>query len=155
MLTLRRRIEVAGGAVPPTGATLGQRKAGGAKLAAVAAGNVVTESAKRSANRSVRLAESRIARTTVTPSTGDWGPVLPGLLVSDLEAEAARLAGLAPAVVRPRALAEELRVVEVVQVEHLGYQPGSQQLTARGSAPGGTSTVVPGRRCMTTLDRPR
>lgn len=81
---------------PPGGEVLGRRKVGGTRLSALAAGNVVTESAVRSANRAVRFAENRVARTTVTASAGGWDELPPGILVHDLDAEAARLAGLPP-----------------------------------------------------------
>ena len=110
VLTLRRRVEVdEDDGEPPSAPRLGRRKAGGVRLSDLAGGNVVTESAVRSANRVMRIAESRLARTTVTPSTGAWDGLPSGLLVRDLDAEAARLAGLPPAVVRPRVVADAVR----------------------------------------------
>jgi hypothetical protein len=129
VLALRRRVEVADGE-PPSAAVLGRRKAGGARLSALAAGHVVTESAVRSANRVVRFAESRLARTSLSPSPGDWDELPDGILVTDLDAEATRLAGFPPAVVRARVVAETVRAVAVESVEDVHYRPGSQQLRA-------------------------
>ena len=140
VLTLRRRVEVAEGE-PPAGAELARRKAGGAKLSALAGGNVVTESAIRAASRVVRLAESRVARTTIAPSAGRWDDLPAGILVGDLDAEAVRLAGLPPSVVRPRVAAEAVRAVAVEDVEAVGYFPGAQRVVATVRAPVGRATV--------------
>jgi hypothetical protein len=141
VLTLRRRVDVADGD-PPSAAQLGRRKAGGARLSALAGGNVVTESAVRSANRVVRIAESRLARTTVAPSSGTWDALPTGILVDDLDAEAVRLAGLPPAIVRSRVVAEAVRAVVVDDVEDVRYLPGEQRLVAVVRAPTGRATVT-------------
>ncbi|HVL07001.1 MAG TPA: hypothetical protein VM388_13510 [Acidimicrobiales bacterium] len=141
VLALRRRVEAAEGEEAPSAAALGRRKAGGARLSALAGGDVVTESAVRAASRVVRIAESRVGRTTVAPSSGAWGDLPAGILVDDLDAEAARLAGLAPAVVRPRVVAENVRAVVVEGVEGMQYLPGSQVLLATVRAPTGRATV--------------
>jgi hypothetical protein len=120
---------------------LGRRKAGGARLSALAGGNIVTESAVRAASRIVRIAESRVGRTTVAPSAGLWDDLPAGVLVGDLDAEAARLAGLAPAVVRPRVVAENVRAVVVEEVEGVHYLPGDQRLVATVRAPVGRAVV--------------
>ncbi|HEV2890195.1 MAG TPA: hypothetical protein VGX28_07435 [Frankiaceae bacterium] len=130
VLTLRRRVAVKEGEEPPTAGDLARRKAGGARLSALAAGNVVTESAVRAANRLVRFAEGRLATTSVTPSAGAWGALPPGILVDDVEAEAARITGLPPSVVRPRLVAEQLRVVPVAEVAGVGWRAGEQRLVA-------------------------
>ena len=141
VLALRRRVEAGDGEDAPSAAALGRRKAGGARLSALAGGNVVTESAVRAASRVVRIAESRVGRTTVAPSAGHWDDLPAGVLVDDLDAEAARLAGLAPAVVRPRVVAENVRAVVVEEVEGVQYLPGDQRLVAVVRAPTGRAVV--------------
>ncbi len=141
VLALRRRVEAGAGEEPPTAEELGRRKAGGARLSALAGGNVVTQSAVRSASRVVRIAESRVGRTTVAPSAGAWDDLPASILVHDLDAEAARLAGLAPAVVRPRVVAENVRAVVVDDVEDVHYLPGEQRLLATIRAPVGRAVV--------------
>lgn len=141
VLALRRRVEAGDGERAPSAATLGRRKAGGARLSALAGGDVVTESAVRAASRVVRIAESRVGRTTVAPSAGLWDDLPAGILVGDLDAEAARLAGLAPAVVRPRVVAENVRAVVVEEVEGVQYLPGDQRLLATLRAPVGRAVV--------------
>ena len=142
VLALRRRVDVEEGESLPTADELGRRKAGGARLSVLAGGNVVTETAVRSANRVVRIAESRVGKTSVTPSSGAWESLPEGILVADLDAEAARLAGLPPEVVRARVVAESLRAVVVDEVEDLRYLPGEQRFEATIRAPVGLARVV-------------
>lgn len=141
VLTLRRLVQATPDADPPTAVEVGRRKVGGARLSVLAGGNVVSESAVRSANRLVRVTESRLATTTVTPSAGAWQDLPDGLLVTDLDAEAARIAGLAPAVIRPRIVAESLRAVEIVEVESVGWLPGEQRLVGTLRTPGGRASL--------------
>jgi hypothetical protein len=96
----------------------------------------------RSANRVVRIAESRVARTTAAPSAGRWDDLPEGLLIDDLDAEAARLAGLPPTLVRPRVVAETVRAIRVEAVEDLHFRPGAQQLVATIRAARGTARLV-------------
>ena len=142
VLALRRRVEVEDGGDAPSAGELARRKAGGARLSALAAGNVVTESAVRSANRVVRIAESRVARTTVAPSGGRWDELPAGLLVDDLDGEAARLAELPPAIVRARVVADSVRAIRVEAVEDLHFRPGAQELVATIRAPHGTALLI-------------
>ncbi|GGM08919.1 hypothetical protein GCM10007977_007580 [Dactylosporangium sucinum] len=138
VLVLRREWET-----DEDGPALGRRRVGGASLAQLAAGNVVTESAVRSASRRVRLAQSRVAKTTVTASAGRWEG-LPGVLVvRDLRALAADLDRLPPRVVRPRVEAELVRVVAVAEVREIWYSPGAQRLAAVfADEQGATATIT-------------
>jgi hypothetical protein len=95
----------------------------------------------RSANRVVRFAENRVARTTVTASAGGWDELPTSILVHDLDAEAARLAGLPPAVVRPRVAAGAVRAVVVEDVDDVVYHPGAQRLDVSMRATSGRGTV--------------
>ncbi|WP_306365107.1 hypothetical protein [Nocardia sp. CC227C] len=142
VLTLRHISAVREGTAPPTAAALGARRAGAARLRELAAGNIVTESAVRSANRTVRLATGRVARTSVLPATGDWNALPPELLVADLDAEAERLAALPPAVIRPRVRGEAVRAVAVERIDAVHYLPDEQRLEATLRAPTGTATVA-------------
>ncbi len=125
------------------GQGIGARRVGGATVAQLAAGNVVTESAIRSASRTVRLATSRVAKTTVTPSQGLWTSLPEALVVRDLRALAAELDRLPPRVVRPRVEAELVRVVQIAEVRSLRYAPGAQRLDAVVADPaGGVATIT-------------
>ncbi|MBS2539698.1 hypothetical protein KGQ20_43845, partial [Catenulispora sp. NF23] len=133
-----------------TGADLVARRLAGSTVGVLAGGNVVTETAHRRADRRLRLAVNRVARTTVSQSGGAWGHLPSTLLARDLDALAAEFDRLPPRLVRPRVDAEDVRVVEIADVEYLGYEPGSQRLTAvvRGTA-GGTALVVSEYRAVT------
>ncbi len=106
------------------------RRIGGTTVAALAAGSVVTESAVRSASRTVRLGTGHLAKTSVSPSSGAWHRLPPSLVVRDLMAFAAELDELPPRFVRPRIEAELVRVVEIAEVRDLAYSPGAQRLDA-------------------------
>ncbi|GAA3204253.1 hypothetical protein ACFO1B_42480 [Dactylosporangium siamense] len=122
--------------------TLKTRRVGGATVAQLAAGNVVTESAIRSASRTVRLATSRVAKTTVTPSQGAWTSLPDALVVRDLRDLAAELDRLPPRVVRPRVEAELVRVVQVAEVRSVRYTPGAQRLDAVIADPAGNPATI-------------
>ncbi|MEU8361084.1 hypothetical protein AB0C27_34215 [Nonomuraea sp. NPDC048882] len=125
------------------GAALARRRVAGSTLAALATGNLVTESAVRSASRTVRLATGRISKTTVGPSRGDWGELSPSLVVTDLAALGRELDALPLRPVRPRVEAELVRVVAVSEVVAMTYAPGDQRLDALiADQAGNTATVT-------------
>jgi hypothetical protein len=132
-----------------TGFDLVGRRMAGSTVGVLAGGNVVTETAHRRADRRLRLAVNRVARTTVSQSGGAWGHLPGTLLARDLDALAAEFDRLPPRLVRPRVDAEDVRVAEIAEVEDLWYEPGSQRLTAvvRGTA-GGTARVVSEHRSV-------
>ncbi|MDR8412043.1 hypothetical protein MTP10_25315 [Nonomuraea sp. 3-1Str] len=125
VLVLRRQWDGDDDGVAPA-----RRRIAGSTLAALATGNLVTESAVRSASRTVRLATGRISRTTVSPSRGDWDELPPSLLVTDFAALSRELDGLTLRPIRPRAEAELVRAVAVARVEAVAYAPGDQRLDA-------------------------
>jgi hypothetical protein len=134
----------------PSGHELGERRVSGTSVAALAGGNVVTESAMRSARRAVRIASNRVAKTTVARSAGGWSDLPDSILVRDLRVLATRLAGLPPRIIRPRVEADLVHVVAVGEVSNISYAPGLQQLTARITAVDeGEATVVATHRGVT------
>ncbi|MEU7955092.1 hypothetical protein AB0B62_28275 [Micromonospora chalcea] len=142
VLVLRRAYPITGDD-PPTGRELAGRRITGATLGALAGGNVVSESAVRSAAHQLRFAAGRLARTTVTPGAGDWSGLPPGLLARDPDALAAELAGRPPRLLRPRTAAESVRVLALGEVRAIGYAAGEQRLHATVTgADGGTATVT-------------
>lgn len=142
VLALRHTTALTTGTEPPTATSLGARRTGAARLSDLAAGNVVTESAVRSANRTVRLANSRVARTSVLPSAGDWSTLPSELLLTDLDAETARLSALAPAMIRPRVRGESIRAIAVETITDIRYLPGDQRLEARLHAETGDAIIT-------------
>ncbi|MBO2457156.1 hypothetical protein [Actinomadura violacea] len=141
VLVLKRRWNVPDGEVL-TGADLAGRRILGSPLRALAASNVVSESASRSAGRVVRVAAGRIAKTTVTPLGNAWEGLPAGLLVRDLKAEERALDALPPRLVRPRVEAELVRAVEIAEVCDVGYHPGAQRLEAVVADAAGATAVV-------------
>lgn len=141
VLVLKRRWDVPDG-TRLTGADLAGRRTLGTPLRSLAAANIVSESAARSAGRVVRVAAGRIAKTTVTPLGNAWETLPAGLLVRDLAAEARALDALPPRIVRPRVEAELVRAVEIADVRDIGYHPGSQRLEAVVADAAGTTAVV-------------
>ncbi|WP_433174985.1 hypothetical protein [Actinoallomurus sp. CA-150999] len=141
VLVLKRRWEVAEGQAL-TGGDLASRRILGSTLRSLAAANVVSENASRSAGRVVRLAAGRVSRTTVTPVGVSWKDLPGSVLVRDLRALDREVASLPPALIRPRVEAELIRVVEAVEVHEVGYDPGGQRLEAVIADANGTTAVV-------------
>ncbi|WP_326952310.1 hypothetical protein [Amycolatopsis sp. NBC_01286] len=117
------------------------RRLAGTTLAALAAGNVVSEAAVRSAGRVVRFGAGRLARTTVSPVGESWAGLPPALRPPVTEA-LAQLTGLPPRVVRPRVAAELVRVVPIARVRQVRYLAGAQRLDAVVVDPGGAEATV-------------
>ncbi|WP_030161498.1 SWIM zinc finger family protein [Glycomyces sp. NRRL B-16210] len=122
-----------------TGAELAGRKIAGCRISALAGGNTVTEAATRTAARALKLGTGRLAKTQVLPLGLAWNDLPNSLRATDLDALAAELADLPPGLVRPRVAAESLRVIAIASVDALGYDPATQCLEARITAPGGGS----------------
>lgn len=143
VVALRTRIHQPSEDAPHS--TAGNR-AGGVRIGDLARGSLVTESASRSAARMLSLANSRVAKTTVTTPPQIWARALPpGLVVSDYSAALDQLAARSFRLVRPRVAAESVRAVEVAQVGPIGYRPGGQLLTAEITDAGGHHARVVAR----------
>ncbi|TWP50797.1 hypothetical protein FKR81_19550 [Lentzea tibetensis] len=108
----------------------------------LAAANVVSESASRSASRVLKLKTSRVAKTSVTPVGTAWADLPAALVVHDLAQAEAQLAALPPRVVRARVAAELVRVVRIAGVEHVGYDPAAQRVEAVITDVAGRSATV-------------
>ncbi|GIE33323.1 hypothetical protein Ait01nite_063680 [Actinoplanes italicus] len=125
------------------GPALSRRRIAGTTVSAVAGGTLVTESAVRNASRAVRLSAGRVAKSTVTVSSGAWDGLPDGLLVRDYARLAAELDAMPPRPVRARVRAELVRVLEIAEVGPGHYSPGAQRLTFEISdTHGNTATVV-------------
>ncbi|GIH23294.1 hypothetical protein Aph01nite_16040 [Acrocarpospora phusangensis] len=124
------------------GPALAQRRIASSTLAALSTGNLVTESAVRSASRTVRLATGRISKTTVSPSRGDWNDLPQSLRVTDFAALNRELDALPLRPIRPRVEAELVRAITIAGVQSLTYAPGDQRLDAVITDPlGNTATI--------------
>lgn len=96
----------------------------------LAASNVVSESAARSASRVVTLKSSRVAKMSLTPVGTSWDDLPQALVINDYAAAAGHLTELHPRQVRARVEAELVRAVRVTEVTDLAYDPADQCLTA-------------------------
>ncbi|WP_131742977.1 hypothetical protein [Actinomadura roseirufa] len=141
VLVLKRQWAVPDGETL-TGAGVAGRRLLGTTLRDLAAANVVSESATRSASRVVRVAAGRVARTTVTPLGDAWTGLPPALLVRDFTAAERALAALPPRPVRRRVEADQVRVFEVAEVRDVGYHPGAQRLEAVVADTAGATAVL-------------
>jgi hypothetical protein len=113
-----------------------------ATLRALASGNIVTAAASRRASRLLTLKTSRVARTSVTPSRGDYQALPEGLLVTNVAAYDAELRARPPRLIRPRILAESVCAVAIGEVVEVAYAPGAQELGAVVSDPQGNELLV-------------
>ena len=133
-------------AEPDDGPALARRTiASRVSLGALARGQLVTRAAKRHANHAITLSTTRSVQTSIAPSTGDWGSLPPSLLVRDFTALRGALLARPPALLRPRILAGDVRVLALApgSVLRLGYRSGEQELVAvLGDGAGGAVHLV-------------
>jgi hypothetical protein len=131
VLVLRKRWEAEPSDGAMDGPALARRPiAARATLGALAEGQVVSKGVRRRANRSLTIGTSRVRDTSVTPQDPDWGAFPPAILVRDFAAYAADQAAQAPQMLRPRVLAEHVRVIAVHTVRDVVYLPAEQELVA-------------------------
>jgi hypothetical protein len=137
VLVLRRAY-----ATEEAGPRLGERRVAGVTLRALASGAVVTESASRSASRTVRLGARRLSRTEAMTTRGSWHELPRSLIADDLRRLAAELGALPPRPIRARVEAELVRVVPIAEVLSIGYVPGAQRLDAVIADEQGTTATI-------------
>ena len=114
----------------PTGQQLRTRRVAGTPLHMLAACNLVSEAATRSASRTIELGTSHLAKTTVTTVGEAWNQLPDSVRVGDFSALAVRLGARQPRFLRPRVEAEDIYVLTVCGVEWIGYDPAAQCLEA-------------------------
>ncbi|MEU5806568.1 hypothetical protein [Streptomyces sp. NPDC047718] len=134
-LVLRRRWELtdaqaAGDRPAPHGPDLARRRVAGTTFGALAAGNVVSETASRTPGHVVAFGASRTGGTGVTTVGGSWTGLPEPLLVRDFGGLAERVRARPPRPVRARVAADDLHVLAVHAVEDLGYDPAEQRVEA-------------------------
>ncbi|WP_331729973.1 MULTISPECIES: hypothetical protein [unclassified Streptomyces] len=135
VLVMRRRWELTGDQVTgdqpaPTGPDFARRRTAGSTFGALAAGNVVSETASRTPGHVVAFGAPRTGGTGVTPVAGSWTDLPEPLLVRDFAALAERVRARPPRQVRARVAADDVHVLAVHAVEGLGYDPAEQRLEA-------------------------
>jgi hypothetical protein len=114
----------------------------GASLAAVGAGQLMIQGAKRTPGH--RLVVGR-GRAAVNPQACAWEQLRPPCLAEDFDELRARLALLPPAPLRPRRVAEDVHAVAVSSVRESGFDAAAQAVRA---------TVVDARGAAAELEHP-
>jgi hypothetical protein len=142
VLVLRREWRFEEAEEAPSGAQLRTRRVAGAPLHALAACNLVSEAASRSASRTVAFGAARLAKTTVTPVGEAWSRLPSSVRVQDFAALAQRLSARDPRFLRPRVEAEDIYVLMVSEVEWVGYDPAAQCLEAVVRDHQGTAATI-------------
>lgn len=140
------------------------RRIAGTTLASLAAGNVVSEAAVRSAGRVMRFGTGRLGHTKVSPVGESWTELPPALRQPSVTAALAQITGLSPRLVRPKVAAELVWVLPVAPVAAgcapspapSGSTPSSRTRTAprRPSACPGRRAGRDQRRHLAGLRRP-
>jgi hypothetical protein len=150
VLVLRKRWEVGPQDGAMDGPSLARRPiAARSTLGALAEGQVVSKGVRRRANRSVTIGTNRVRDTSVTPQEPEWGGLPSSILVRDFAAYAADRAAQPPKMLRPRVLAEHVRVVAIHAVSDVVYLPAEQRLVATLSdAHGETMRLVTQHRAV-------
>ncbi|MBD9726247.1 hypothetical protein PV755_26420 [Streptomyces caniscabiei] len=117
---------------PPPSAVrpLAARRLLGTSLSALATGNLVSESARRTPSRRLTVTRGRVAATTVSPVGRSWCDLPEPLLVRDVTRLAAAADARPPRLIRARVEAESVRVLEISEVVEVGYDPAEQVLKA-------------------------
>ncbi|MEU8675143.1 hypothetical protein [Streptomyces sp. NPDC048560] len=113
-----------------TGHLLAGRRLLGTTLGKLATGNLVSESAHRTAGRVLTIAGNKLGATSITPVGAAWTYLPEPVLVRDLAALTAGWEGRPPRMIRPRVEAESVHVVALSEVAHVGYDPAEQRLEA-------------------------
>ncbi|MGC4120023.1 MAG: hypothetical protein QM765_36675 [Myxococcales bacterium] len=142
VLVLQRGYEPVDGKTED-GPTLARRSAvAGSPLSMVAAAQVVSNAAKRKANRLLSFGVGALKKTSVLAGGFSLDTLPASLVVRDVAAFVAQLAGEPPRFLRPRLLAEHVRVFAVAEVEVVAYDEGEQAVRAKCVDPAGNFFFV-------------
>ncbi len=98
----------------------------GVRLGDVAAGQLLTQTGRRRANRDLVLSVK--AGTQVVRDAGDWSALGAPVRLTSMAEFAERASKRAPSLLRPRVLAENLHVLKIQEVQQLMWSPGQQAL---------------------------
>ena len=132
VLVLKKRWDYKENENPEDGPALAKRDiTSRVKLGALAAGQMVSHTVQRKANRELVIGRSVAAPNQVTPQRGDWDALPAPILVKSLEEHEAWLKTRPPRVLRPRLLAENVHAVAVSSVEDVVYLSAEQTLLAK------------------------
>jgi hypothetical protein len=132
VLVLARTFRYAEGEAPEDGPALERRAiAGRVHLGLLARGQLVSRSVKRKASLAIALGGTRgPSQTSVTPQSEAWSTLPPGLRAVDYDRLASELRARPPRHLRPRVIADSVRVIEVARVRRWIYAPAQQAVVA-------------------------
>ncbi|HET9170691.1 MAG TPA: hypothetical protein VFN97_14725 [Actinospica sp.] len=136
VLVLRRSWEAEGEEQPR------YRRIATFPLYQLAAANLVSEAATRSAARVIALGSSKVAKTSVLAVGRSWHELTERLLIRDYKGLVERLGARGPRFLRPRVAAEDVFVFVVSGVEEVGYDPAQQRLEVLVRDEYGTEALV-------------
>ncbi|GLY32639.1 hypothetical protein [Kineosporia sp. NBRC 101731] len=125
-----------------TGSQLGARRVAGATIQRLASGAVITDAARRSANRTVTIGAGGLSRTQAMTVSRPWQHLPAAIAPPSLTVLAGELDELPPRLVRARVKAELVRVIPVTEVEWVAYSPGDQRLDAVVTDADGTRAMI-------------
>lgn len=125
----------------PTGPEIsGREVVKGVRLGDLATGQLLSQTARRRANRELVL--QMRAGTQVVRDPGDWSKLGAPVVIGSLSELVARAAKRAPALLRPRVLAEDLHVMQVREVRSVMWSPGEQALVGEIVLASGESVQI-------------
>lgn len=108
----------------------------------LAAANLISDAATRSASRVITLGSSNVAKTSVLPVGRSWLDLPERLLIRDFKALVERISARGPRALRPRVVAEDVFVFVIDTIEAIGYDPAQQRLEAVVRDEQGTQAVL-------------
>jgi hypothetical protein len=114
----------------------------GTSLAALGAGQLLIQGAKRLPSHRLLIGRGRAA---VNPQSFAWEQLRAPVLAEDFDEVRARLAVLPPSALRPRRVAEDFHVVAVAAIKDFGFDTATQNVRA---------TLVDMRDQIATLEHP-
>jgi hypothetical protein len=139
-LVLQRTLEQDGGS-----RSLARRTVGGnrLRLGDLASGVLTTKGAFRRANRLLRLGSERGGRRhDLKAGAGAWTHLPSPIRVTSLDELRDQWSRRPPHAIRPRVLADDIRVLPIDHMEFVHWQPGEQELVAAFVLPSGDQGQV-------------
>ena len=125
------------------GAALGQRGTiGGASLAVLASGQMVSNAVTRQANRAITVGTGGLQKTSVTRGGFTLDRLPHDRVVVDVDAFIAARRARAPSFLRPRLVADDVDVVVVGSVDDVVWDPAAQAVIAVCRDENGAVVVV-------------
>lgn len=131
IFVLRRHFKKPDSGDVEDGAALGQRGTiGGASLAVLASGQMVSNAVTRQANRTITVATGGLQKTSVTRGGFTLDRLPKDRIVVDVDTFLAARKRLAPAFLRPRLVADDIDIVVLRSIDDVVWDPAAQAVIA-------------------------